>query len=118
MAVIFTGLASIPRLLTMNPSNFPDGSPKTHLVGLSFHQNLFQVCNQVIGIPDLDDHIIHVGFNVPMQLISKAHLDRALIGCSYVFQPEGHSFVSICPVRGDERGLDLIFLLEHNLVIS
>jgi hypothetical protein len=39
MAMIFTGLASIPRLLTINPSNFLDGTPKTHLVGLSFHQN-------------------------------------------------------------------------------
>jgi hypothetical protein len=37
MAMIFTGLASIPQLLTMKPSNFPDGPPKTHLVGLSFH---------------------------------------------------------------------------------
>jgi hypothetical protein len=30
MAKIFTELASIPRLLTMNLSNFPDGTPKTH----------------------------------------------------------------------------------------
>jgi hypothetical protein len=81
-------------------------------------ERLFQVCNQVIRILGLDDHVIHVGFNVPMQLINKAHLDRALVGCSSVFQPKGHSFVSICPVRGDERSLDLIFLLERNLVIS
>jgi len=26
-------LASIPRLLTKNPSSCPDGTPKTHLVG-------------------------------------------------------------------------------------
>jgi hypothetical protein len=38
MAVIFSGLASMPRLLTMNPSNLPDGTPKTHLFGLSFHR--------------------------------------------------------------------------------
>ena len=36
MALIFSGLASIPRLLMMNPSSFPEGTPKTHLVGLSF----------------------------------------------------------------------------------
>jgi hypothetical protein len=53
-----------------------------------------------------------------MQLISKAHLDRALIGRSCVFQPEGRSLVSICPERADEHGFDLIFLLERNLVIS
>jgi hypothetical protein len=45
MAAIFTGLASMPRLLTMNPSNFPEGTPKTHLVGLSFYQNLRRLLN-------------------------------------------------------------------------
>ena len=39
MALIFSGLASIPRLMTMNPSSFPEGTPKTHLDGLSFQQN-------------------------------------------------------------------------------
>jgi hypothetical protein len=45
MAMIFKGLTSIPRLLIINPSNFSDGTPKTHLVGLSFHQNLRQLLN-------------------------------------------------------------------------
>jgi hypothetical protein len=45
MAVIFAVLASIPRLVTMNPNNFSDGTPKTHLVGLSFHQNLRKLLN-------------------------------------------------------------------------
>ena len=39
IALIFSGLASIPRWLTMNPSSFPEGTPKTHLVGLSFQRN-------------------------------------------------------------------------------
>ena len=39
MALIFSTLASIPRWLTMNPSSFPEGTPKTQLVGLSFQQN-------------------------------------------------------------------------------
>jgi hypothetical protein len=45
MAIIFTGLASIPRLLMMNPSNFPGGTPKMHLVGFSFHRNLHRLLN-------------------------------------------------------------------------
>jgi hypothetical protein len=45
MAVIFIGLASIPQLLTMNPSNFPDDTPKMHLVGLSLHRNLRRLLN-------------------------------------------------------------------------
>jgi hypothetical protein len=38
MAEIFSGLASMPRWLMMKPSSFPDGTPKTHLFGLSFQQ--------------------------------------------------------------------------------
>jgi hypothetical protein len=37
MAEIFSGLASMPRWLMMKPSSFPDGMPKTHLLGLIFH---------------------------------------------------------------------------------
>jgi hypothetical protein len=36
MEEIFSGLASMPRWLRMKPSSFPDGTPKTHLFGLSF----------------------------------------------------------------------------------
>jgi hypothetical protein len=53
-----------------------------------------------------------------MQLIGEAHLNGALIGCSSIFQTERHSFVGVSPERSDERGLDLILLLERNLVIS
>jgi hypothetical protein len=35
-------LASIPRLLTRNPSSCPDGTPKTHLFGFNFHFHLFR----------------------------------------------------------------------------
>ena len=38
MADIFSGLASMPRWLMMNPSSLPEGTPKTHLVWLSFHR--------------------------------------------------------------------------------
>jgi hypothetical protein len=38
MAEIFLGLASMPRWLIMKPSSLPDGTPKTHLFGLSFQR--------------------------------------------------------------------------------
>jgi phage protein U len=38
MAEIFSGLALMPRWLMMKPSSFPDGTPKTHLFGLSFQR--------------------------------------------------------------------------------
>jgi hypothetical protein len=36
MAEIFLGLALMPRWLMMNPSSLSDGTPRTHLFGLSF----------------------------------------------------------------------------------
>jgi hypothetical protein len=45
MALIFSEFASIPRWLTMNPSSFPCGTPKTHFIGLSFHQNRRKLLN-------------------------------------------------------------------------
>ena len=37
-SAIFSGLASMPWQLTMLPSRIPDGTPKMHLVGFSFHR--------------------------------------------------------------------------------
>jgi hypothetical protein len=36
MAVIFSGLASMPHSETMNPKSMPQGTLKTHFSGLSF----------------------------------------------------------------------------------
>jgi hypothetical protein len=36
MAEIFLGLALMPQWLMMKPSSFPDGTPKMHLIELSF----------------------------------------------------------------------------------
>ena len=73
MALIFSGLASIPRLLMMNPSSFPKGTPKTHLIGLSFQRNfpkavegLFQVNNELILGLGFDNNIVNIGFNIAM----------------------------------------------------
>jgi hypothetical protein len=39
IASTFAGLASMSRCPTMKPRNNPEGTPKTHLVRLSFHWN-------------------------------------------------------------------------------
>jgi hypothetical protein len=39
MASTFAVLASMPRCPTMKPRSSPEGTLKTHLVGLSFHWN-------------------------------------------------------------------------------
>ena len=73
MALIFSGLASIPWLLMINPSSFPESTPKTHLVGLSFQaelpeavEGLFQVSNKLILGLGFDNDIINIGFNIAM----------------------------------------------------
>ena len=45
MALTMVGSASMPQLLTMKPSSFPNGIPNTHLVGLSFHLNFLRFSN-------------------------------------------------------------------------
>ena len=43
MEDIFFELASMPRWLMMNPSSLPEGTPKMHLVGLSFHRKALRL---------------------------------------------------------------------------
>ena len=45
MALILTGLASIPRLETRKPSNLPAGTPKVHFAGFSFIRNFLKLSN-------------------------------------------------------------------------
>ena len=42
IAAIFSRLASMTWRLMMLPSRIPDGTPKMHLVGFSFHQYTFK----------------------------------------------------------------------------
>jgi hypothetical protein len=37
IALIFAGLASMPRCPTMKTRSNPEGTPKMHFVGVSFH---------------------------------------------------------------------------------
>ena len=123
IGVTFSVLASIPRLLMMKPSIFLDGTPKTHFVGFCFHQNFCRLskvsCRSLfVRILGLDDHIIHVGFDIAVQLLSEVELDCPLIGSHHILQPKGHSFViDICTVWGDEYNFDLILFLEDDLLI-
>ena len=42
---ILSGFASIPRLLTMKPKNFPADTPKAHLAGFNFMLYSFKIWN-------------------------------------------------------------------------
>ena len=45
MSLSFSGLTSMPRYDTMKPSNFPDGTPKTHFSGFNFHLKRLRLVN-------------------------------------------------------------------------
>src|SRR6266498_2924138 len=45
MSLSFSGLTSMPRYDTMKPSNFPDGTPKTHFSGFNFHLKRLRLAN-------------------------------------------------------------------------
>jgi hypothetical protein len=46
----FAGLASMPQCLTMKPKSNPEGTPKTHLVGLSFHLNSHRLAKVLVRL--------------------------------------------------------------------
>jgi hypothetical protein len=71
MALIFYGFASIPRWLTMNPSSFPAGTPKTLFwvqlppVAPQAVEDQLQIFDEVFCF---GNHIIDVGFH-PLALV-------------------------------------------------
>jgi hypothetical protein len=124
MAEIFSGLPSMPRRLMMKPSSLPEGTPKMLLVRVEVPavlvqgcESLFKVVDEGTGVSGLDDHVIHVGFDVLVELPFEAGLDSSLIGSAGVLQPERHGRVAVRAKRGDERGLLLVFFLDRDLVV-
>jgi hypothetical protein len=124
MAEIFSGLASMPRWLMMKPSSLPDGTPKTHLFGFELPsvlpqgcESLFKIGDERVGVSSLDDHVIHVSFDVLVELPLETGLDSSLVGSADVLQPKGHGCVAVRAKRGDERGLLLVFFLDCDLVV-
>jgi hypothetical protein len=65
----------------------------------------------------LDDHVIHIGFNILVELLLEAGLDGSLVGGAGVLQPERHRCVAVGAKWGDEHGLLLVFFLDDDLVV-
>ena len=84
MALTLVGLALMPRLLTMKPSSFPDGTPNTlDRVELLFEfpkifKCLGEVCNELVITFCLDDDIIDIGLDVAPDLPLEASLNGLL----------------------------------------
>jgi hypothetical protein len=81
-------------------------------------ESLFKIGDERVGVSGLDDHVIHVSFDILVELPLEAGLDSSLVGSSGVLQPEGHGHVAVRAKRCDERGLFLVFFLDSDLVVS
>ena len=51
-------------------------------------------------------------------MLVEAHLDCPLIGRPGILESEGHGHVAVGAEGRDERRLDLVFFLQHDLVIT
>jgi hypothetical protein len=80
-------------------------------------ESLFKIGDERVGVSGLDDHVIHVGFDVLIELSLETGLDSSLVGSAGVLQPERHGRVAVGAKRGDECGLLLVFFLDSNLVV-
>jgi hypothetical protein len=70
-----------------------------------------------VGVSSLDDYIIHVGFDVLVELSLETDLDSSLVGSIGILEPERHGRVAVGAERGDEHGLLLVFFLDSDLVV-
>jgi hypothetical protein len=80
-------------------------------------ESLFKISDERVGVSGLDDHVIHIGFDVLVELSLETGLDSSLVSSTGVLQPEGHGHVAVRAKRGDERGLLLVFFLDYDLVV-
>ena len=65
----------------------------------------------------LEKYIVHVHFHVPPNLFFEHLVYQPLVGCSCIFQPKGHYFVTVEPLACDESSFLLVFLCYFYLVV-
>jgi hypothetical protein len=80
-------------------------------------ESLFKIADECVGVSGLDDHAVHIGFDILVELSLETGLDSSLVGGAGVFQPERQGRVAVGAERGDERGLFPVFFLDNNLVV-
>jgi hypothetical protein len=80
-------------------------------------ESLFKIGNERVGVSGLDDHVIHIGFDVLVELPLETGLNSSLISSAGILQPERHGHVAVRAKRGDERGLLLVFFFNSDLVV-
>jgi hypothetical protein len=51
-------------------------------------EGLFKIGDERVGVSGLDDHIIHIGFDILVELLLEAGLDTSLVGSAGVLNPK------------------------------
>ena len=86
-ALILSGFASIPRLLTMKPKNFPAETSKAHLVGFNFilvdiskinAESSFSICFFDVNYVSQPVGVIHLPDNSGLEEFAKLFVDHFL----------------------------------------
>jgi hypothetical protein len=80
-------------------------------------ESLFKIGDKRVRVSGLDDHVIHIAFNVLVELSLETGLDSLLLRSAGVLQPGRHCCVAVGAKRGDKRGLLLVFFLDCDLVV-
>ena len=121
MAVIFSGLASMPRLDTMYSKQLPLWNPKNTFFGIQFdvelsevHECCSQVHDQVASLSHFDHYVINIDIDYwfwpvdlvrlveRVDLVGKALLHAPLVGGASVLQAERLGYIAVRTIRGDE----------------
>jgi hypothetical protein len=80
-------------------------------------ESLFKIGDERVRVSGLDDHVIHIGFDILVELCLETLLDGSLVSSAGVLQPERHGRVAVRAKRGDKHGLLLVFFLDSDLVL-
>ena len=123
MALIFSGLASMPLLETKKPKSLPAGTPNTlgrvkhHLVYPEIIKGFPQIIYQGFLLPGLNHNIIHIGMNIAPNLVMKTILHTTLISCLGTLEPKGHRNIAEGSKGSDEGCLLLVLNCHFDLMV-
>jgi hypothetical protein len=125
MAVIFSGLASMPLSETMNPKEHASGDSEDTLLGIELYafcaqapKSHFEVGEEVGGFSSLDNDVIDVSLDRSADVFSEHMVHAPLVGCTCIPQAKWHSNITIHAKGCDERSRELVGFFHLDLVIT
>jgi hypothetical protein len=81
-------------------------------------ESLFKIGDERVRVSSLDDHVLHIVFDILIELLLEVGLDSSLVCSAGVLQSERHCLVAVGAEQGDERDFLLVFFLDTDLVVA